>query len=180
MKPPAEMTQAEVGAFVQSHLRQQGIEVVLSGGASVAIYTIGKYVSQDLDLVNVYSASRQAIEAAMTTIGFHEEGRHFRHPDTPHIVEFPQGPLTVGTEPVKRVDEIRLSTGILRVISPTDSVKDRLAAFYHWGDQQALEQARLVAENNEVDIEEVRRWSDAEGKLGDFNRIRAKILSRTR
>ena len=92
--------------------------------------------------------------------------------------QFPPGPLTVGAEPVKRVDELRLSTGILRVISPTDSVKDRLAAFYHWGDQQALEQARLVVENNEVDIEEVRRWSDAEGKLIEFNRIRATILSR--
>ncbi len=149
MKPLADVTEAEVGAFVQSHLRRQGIEVVLSGGASVANYTIGKCVSQDLDLVNVYSASRDSIRSAMTEIGFHEEGRHFRHSDSPHIIEFPQGPLTVGAEPVKRVDEIRLSTGILRVISPTDSVKDRLAAYYHWGDQQALE-------NNEVDIEEVR------------------------
>ncbi|MGA2820831.1 MAG: hypothetical protein ABSF61_09280 [Anaerolineales bacterium] len=77
MKSIAEMTQAEVGAFVQTHLRRKGIEVVLSGGASVSIYTIGKYVSQDLDLVNVYSTKRLAIHSAMTEIGFQEEGRHF-------------------------------------------------------------------------------------------------------
>ncbi len=178
MKPLTDMTQAEVAAFVQSHLRQKGIEVVLSGGASVSIYTVGKYVSLDLDLVNVYSASRRAIRDAMGEIGFEEEGRHFKSPDTPHIVEFPPGPLTVGAEPVKEVQEIKLSTGVLRVISPTDSVKDRLAAYYHWGDQQALEQARLVAGNNEIDLHEVKRWSAAEGKSQEFDRIRRRIFPR--
>ena len=101
MKPLAQMTQAEVGAFVQSHLRRQGIDVVLSGGASVAIYTIGKYVSQDLDLVNVHSASRHSIKSAMTEIGFHEEGRHFRHPDSPHITELSGGGLCPEASPLK-------------------------------------------------------------------------------
>ncbi len=178
MKPIAEMTQIEVGAFVQSHLRARGIEVVLSGGATVSIYSVGKYVSMDLDLVNVYSASRREIRDGMAEIGFEEKDRHFTHRETVHVVEFPPGPLTVGTEPVKQIDEIRLSTGVLRVISPTDSVKDRLAAYYHWGDRQALEQARLVAENNEVDIEEIRRWSAAEGKLREFEKIRATLSGR--
>jgi hypothetical protein len=178
MKPLAEMTQAEVGAFVQSHLREKGIEVVLSGGASVSIYTTGKYVTLDLDLVNVYSKSRRVIRASMEEIGFREEGRHFSHPATPHIVEFPPGPLTVGAEPVKEVQEVALSTGVLRVISPTDSVKDRLAAYYHWGDEQALEQARLVAGSNDVDIDEIRRWSVAEGKAREFDRIRRRIFPR--
>lgn len=32
-----EMSQAELGAFIQSHLHEKGIDVVLSGGAVVAI-----------------------------------------------------------------------------------------------------------------------------------------------
>jgi len=129
-KPLTERNQAEVGACVQSHLRQRGIEVVLSGGASVSIYTIGKFVSLDLGLVNVHSASRRAIRAAMEEIGFQEEGWHFKNPGARHIVELPPGPLTVGAEPVKEVQGIELSTGVLKMISPTDSVKDRLAAYY--------------------------------------------------
>ena len=70
-----------------------------------------------------------------------EENRYFRHPLSKFFFEFPPGPLTVGQEPVKVIDEVKLETGILKVISPTDSVKDRLAAYYHWGDQQGLEQA---------------------------------------
>ena len=82
MKPVRDMTQAELGAYVQSHLGAKGIDVVLSGGAVVAIYTSGKYVSPDLDLVNRYSAKRSAIKSAMEELGFQEVGRHFEHPDS--------------------------------------------------------------------------------------------------
>jgi hypothetical protein len=75
------------------------------------------------------------------------------------------------------VDEIRLSTGILRIISPTDCVKDRLAAYYHWGDQQSLAQAILVARDQKVDIDEIRRWSKAEGMQNEFERISAKLIN---
>jgi len=48
-------------------------------------------------------------------------------------------------------------------MSPTDCVKDRLAAFYHWNDRQSLEQAILVSRRQSVDLKEIRRWSLKEG-----------------
>jgi len=127
LKPVSEMAQAELGAYVQSQLAAKGVDVVLSGGAVVAFCTSGKYVSRDLDLVNRYSAKPTAITRAMEELGFHEEGRHFKHPDSGFFVEFPPGPLSFGEEFVTTVDEIQLETGVLRIISPTDCVKDRLA-----------------------------------------------------
>ncbi|HLC34960.1 MAG TPA: hypothetical protein VJJ70_08185 [Anaerolineales bacterium] len=177
MKPIREMSQAEVGAFVQAHLRQRGIEVVLSGGASVAIYSANAYVSNDVDLVNVHSASDREIKAAMGEAGFREKGRYFTHPQSTVLVEFPPGPLAVGTEPVASIAEIAVATGVLRIISPTDCVKDRLASYYHWGDQEALRQAILVAQAQTIDLDEVARWSKAEGKLAEFRRIRSSLLS---
>lgn len=177
MKHVSRMTQAEVGAFVQNHLSKRGIEVVLSGGATVAIYSRNSYVSKDVDLVNVYSARASAIKAAMEEIGFREEGRYFKHPDSDVLVEFPPGPLAVGSEPVKAVDEMVYATGTLKVISPTDCVKDRLASYYHWGDRQALSQALLVARHHKIDLEEVARWSRAEGKQHEFDGIRALLVS---
>ena len=176
MKPVPEMSIGELGAFVQSHLRGRGINVVLSGGASVAIYSGGKYVSHDLDMVIAFAARARDIREAMTEIGFREEGRYFVHPGTQFFVEFPPGPLAIGAEPVGQVDEIKLSTGVLKIISPTDCVKDRLAAYYHWGDQQCLYQASLVARTNKIDLDEVQRWSEAEGKQGEFEKIRTKLL----
>jgi len=81
----------------------------------------------DLDFVNAGFTRRAAIREAMDALGFSEENRYFRHPDTELRVEFPPGPLGVGEEPVKQIDEIATDTGVVRIISPTDCVKDRLA-----------------------------------------------------
>lgn len=175
MKPIGRMTQAELGAFVQSQLRKQGIEVILAGGAAVAIYSHNKYISKDLDLINVYGVNRRKIREPMLEMGFYEEGRYFKHADTQFFIEFPPGPLAIGAEPVKQITEKKLSTGILKVISPTDCVKDRLAAYYHWGDQQSLFQATLVAQRHKIDVDEIRRWSLAEGKLDEFESIKRKL-----
>ena len=172
MKPIKEMTIAELAAFVGSHLKKKGIEVVLSGGACVSIYTDNKYVSMDLDLINTRFARRGVIIKAMEEIGFKEENRYFKHPHSNFYIEFPNGPLSVGKEPVKRVDEHRLSTGLLRIISPSDCVKDRLAGYYYWGDLQCLEQALMVAGTNQVDLQEIERWSKVEGKSREFNLFR--------
>lgn len=150
MKPISAMTQAELAAFVQSHLRKNKIYVTLSGGAAVSIYTVNRYVSADIDLVEDTYADRNKVNNAMEEIGFREKNRYFTHPETQHIIEFPSGPLSVGGEAVKNITEIKYATGILRVISPTDCVKDRLAAYYFWKDQQSFNQALLVAQNNPV------------------------------
>jgi hypothetical protein len=57
-------------------------------------------------------------------------------------------------------------------------VKDRLAGYYHWNDFQCLEQASLVAEAIEIDLEEIERWSKVEGKQGEFKRIRTRFVRR--
>ncbi len=59
MKHIKNMTQAELAAYVQSHLQEKGITVVLSGGATVSIYSANKYVSADVDLVNTNFADRR-------------------------------------------------------------------------------------------------------------------------
>ena len=168
MKHIKNMTQAEVAAYVQSYLRKKGITVILSGGATVSIYSLNKYVSADIDLVNVNFVNRSKLKAAMKDIGFHEKSRFFTHPDTKHIVEFPPGPLAVGDDLITDITEIRLATGILRVISPTESVKDRLASYYFWKDQQSLDQAVLITKHHRINTDEIKRWSQALGYIKEF------------
>jgi len=178
MKAIKDMKQLEIGAFICTHLRKRGIEVVLSGGALTSLYSNNKYVSKDLDLIDVYSIGRRKLISAMQEIGFVEENRFFHHPDSEYIVEFPPGPLTVGDEPVVKTYQVEFSTGSLAVISPTDCVKNRLAAYYHWGDKPSLRQAVLVAKERDVDLEEIGKWSYKEGKAKEFQAIR-DMLSRS-
>lgn len=167
------MTQAELAAYIQEHLRSKGIEMVLTGGAVVALYSAGKYVSADIDLVDKGFASFGALKAAMEELGFTRPGRAFEHPETPYFVDFVAAPLSVGDEPVKDINSLEFPTGLLRLISPTDCVKDRLASYFYFNDRQGLEQALLVAAAQEVDLAEVKRWSRAEGmeeKYRDFEK----------
>lgn len=96
-------------------------------------------------------------------LGFQPETRHFKHDDTPFIVEFLSPPLSVGQEPVNEIKTIEKNGRKLKLLSPTDCVKDRLAAYYHWNDRPSLEQAVRVSLAQSVDLEEIRRWSSHEG-----------------
>lgn len=173
MIPIRKMSRADLAAFVQEHLRERGIDVVLSGGACVSIYSNEKYVSMDLDMVHIglTPPKRSMIREAMRELEFTEDGRYFKHSDTELFIEFPKGPPAVGDEPVKDIHERRQSTGILKIISPTDCVKDRLAWYYHDNDRQCLEQAVLVAQENQIDLDEIERWSVREGKGAVFEQI---------
>jgi len=163
-----EMTKIELTAYVQSKLEENGIHAVLSGGTAVSYFTENRYSSYDIDLVNQYSVSRKKIQFVMERLGFLETGRYFTYPETQFFIEFPPGPVTVGVEPVRKIEVIEMHTGVLHIISSTDSVKDRLAAYYHWGDEQCLYQAALIRQATAIDLDEVQRWSKKEGKEKEF------------
>lgn len=109
--------------------------------------------------------------------GFIREGRYFRHPETEILIEFPAGPLSVGNELIENVQEFPLETGVLRVLSATDCVKDRLNAYYHWNDMQGLYQAIMVAKHQIVDFPDIERWSEAEGQALKFREFMKQLTS---
>jgi len=84
-----------------------------------------RYQSFDLDFVENIPTSRKRIKHVLVEIGFIEKNRYFVHPDTDFFVDFPAGPLAVGSEPVRKIQEIAFPTGRLALLSPTDCVKDR-------------------------------------------------------
>ncbi len=153
----------DLAIFLSDYLSKHGIETVLSGGACVSIYTRNKYLSYDLDFVLLSYISRKKIVSVLGGVGFREDGRHFRHVDTPFIIEFLAPPPSVGEEPIGKIREIRKGSMVLKLLSPTDCVKDRLAAFYHWNDRQSLEQAILVCLDNDIDMREIEKWTLKEG-----------------
>jgi len=169
------MSLGELAALVSTHLDSKGIPCVLSGGACVTIYTQNRYLSYDLDFIERVSTARKELRKALAELGFYEEHRYFKHHETEFFVEFPADPLSVGSEPVKDIKKLSFETGILFLLSPTDCVKDRLAAYYFWNDQQALEQAKLVAKNQPVDLDEIRRWSEVEDQLDKFKEIKRDL-----
>ena len=167
-----DMSLAELAAYVSDHLTKNGIDVVLSGGGCVSVYSDNRYESPDLDFIERYRMERKTLAAALDSIGFKPKGRYYVNPATRFFLEFPTGPLAVGSEPVREVAEMAFSTGTLRMLTPTDCVKDRLSHYFHWGDRQGLEQSLMVAETFPIDLDELARWSQVEGMRDKFESIK--------
>lgn len=159
----------EVAAAICSHLDKRGMSGTLSGGSCVTIYSDNVYKSGDLDFVmSEYDMAK--LDSALSELGFERTSnlRHYENPDCQLWVEFPPAPLSVGEEVINKTNFIKTKYGKLRLLRVIDCVKDRLAAFYHWGDRQSLEQAVMVASNNKIFLKEIERWSEGEGSLDKF------------
>ncbi len=144
----------------------------------MSAYTDNEYQSADLDFV--CSAHMRYLERALQPLGFERasqgRARYFDHPKSRWFVEFPPGPVSFGRSFPAASEFASIATpyGPLVVITPTQSVMDRLAAYLHWQDRQALDQALMVAAHQTVDAVEIRRWAEAEGmsrtEIDDFLR----------
>jgi hypothetical protein len=169
MKDISKLSFKGLAAFVSHHLRESGVPNVLTGGACVSIYTDNRYQSYDLDFVNVDGVPVSKICAILNGIGFSERGRIFINEDVEYSVDILGPPLSVGAQKITSVNTIKIDKMELKLLTPTDSLKDRLAAFYFWNDRQALEQAVMIQADNEVDFNEIRKWSQMEGEEEKFN-----------
>lgn len=178
-----DLTREEFAGIISTHLREAGIDVILSGGSCVSIYSADKYVSKDLDFVDVSLKSNRQIAKVLADLGFRNEpknSRHFVHPDIVWTVEFPSAPLTVGDEHIKQssVAERETTQGVLRMLSPTDCVKDRLANFYYFRDRQCFEQAILVAINQPINLKSLEDWHQNEKQIDGFEAFIEALRSR--
>ena len=66
-------------------------------------------------------------------------------------------------------------TGVVTLLTAQDCICDRLSAYYHWHDQQSLQQAVWVALEHTFDVEYVRAWSEREGMLHKFDIFLSKL-----
>lgn len=154
-------------------LSAAGIKAVLTGGTCVSVWAHNEFASLDLDFIALGLHSNKEIANALQGIGFNrsiKNPRYFEHPDTNLSLEFPPGPLMVGDEHIsdQRVGEYATDLGILRLLSPTDCVKDRLAGYYYFRDEQNLRQAMAVAREHPLDWKDLERWHRAEGQVDGF------------
>jgi hypothetical protein len=182
LRSVSELSRAELGALVCTTLEQAGINVVLTGGSCVSVWTREVFVSLDLDFITMGLHTNREIATALDAIGFKSRGqnsRYFEHEDCNFVLEFPAGPLQVGDEHVmdKNIDRLETTVGNLRLLRPTDCIKDRLAGYYYWGDEQSLLQALEVARQHPVDWPSLKKWHDREGHSEEFEKFRQRVKS---
>ena len=168
-----ETTIEELAALVCEKLKEYNIDVVLSGGSCMELYSNSEFSSYDIDLIMRYSAKQNDVNNAMESLGFKREkiARYFKHPNNPFFVEFPDGPVAVGDEFIKEFATRTTKFGELKLLKVEDCIKDRLCAYVYHYDTICLDQAISVAKNNEVDYQELERWAKEESGTDMINAI---------
>ena len=96
----------------------------------------------------------------------------YARPGTPFTLEFIDGPLAVGDTVIRAWATHRREDRLLHVLSPTDSVRDRLAGAIYWNDFAAIRQALAIIRLHPVDMEAIRVWCEEEGGVRIFETLR--------
>jgi hypothetical protein len=158
----------QLAAIVSDKLRKHGIDSVLVGGGCVTIYSENRYQSYDLDYITYEDMKK--VQKALGELGFEKKGRQFKHKECKYYIEFLTPPVAIGNEPVLEYEYRKTPLGMIKMLNPTDSVKDRLASYYYWNDEQGLDQALSICREirSKIDLRQIKKWSQEEGYLEKF------------
>lgn len=66
----------------------------------------------------------------------------------------------------------------IKLLSPSQSIKDRLASFFYFHDRQCLDQAVMIFKNQNVSLEAIEKWAKNEGGEGlkKFNIFKKNVF----
>ena len=161
----ADATLADVAFAVCTALERAGERAVLCGGSAATYYAPEAYQSRDLDFVLTFGARTADVDDALRPLGYiRAPERLYRHAMIPYTVEFPAGPLAIGSETITTYATEHRGELILHVYTATDVVRDRFMHYWAWADQNALRVALAVAavRASEIDLASIEAWSAQE------------------
>jgi len=163
-------SEEDLWKYVAVELKKRGIDTILVGGAVVSIYSDGIYKSGDLDFV-LGSMFTKGLPEAMKSLGFVKKTRHYIHPECSHLyIEFPGTvPLGIGEDYSIVPDEVDIDGTLIKIFSPSDCVKDRLATYLYFNDRDGLDQAVLIASKHPVNYRSIEEWCKAEKQVDCYN-----------
>ncbi len=148
---------ALLGEVFDEYQKITGLRAVLVGGAAVSLYTQGRYVSGDFDVV---AGVDDAFDLAMKNNGFVTEDRRghllvgWYHPQYPNLgVQVVSGPLFDGMSDPTKIKAISVGKGHLTMAAVEDLIADRLGQFAASNnlDQSLLRQAKWLVRIPDLD-----------------------------
>ena len=66
------------------------------------------------------------------------------------------------------------------MLTPTQCVMDRLAAYFYWNDLQSLDQAVMVASSQKISLAKIDAWAKREGASEKLRKFKQELAIRKR
>lgn len=149
---------------------------VAVGGFAVEAYTLGRFMSMDIDLIG----NRDGISAILRELGFaSNDGRNWMSAQFDIHIDIQDGSVNIpGGD--KRVTAVEAAAGcVINMISITDIVADRISA-YASGHKDSGLQARaiIMAWRDHIDFDVLRDVCRQENAVAECGEIMQLALSR--
>jgi hypothetical protein len=155
-------TEEELWKYVGYYFSKNSIDMVLVGGSVVSIYSKGRYRSGDLDFVSL-SYMENKVPKLLNDLGFKKDGRVYSNKKCPHLcIDLVSPPLAIGNDYEIKPNEVNYKGKVLKILTPTDCIKDRLASYIYFEARECLDQALLVAQAQKFSKKEVKKWCKEE------------------
>ena len=134
--------------WLSNELKEDNVEFVVVGGSAVELYSFGKYLSGDIDIV---SSSSSKIGEKLENLGFVKHGKDWISEELRLFLEIPAS--TLAGDP-SRVWEVEISEGLsVKIIGIEDLIVDRLNACVHWKYETDCEWASYLIRKFESEID---------------------------
>ena len=169
-------THEEIAFRVCTAFENEGLEVVLVGGACAEIYGGPDLATRDADFVCQFQGRMEKERQLMAGLGFRYSGTRsvYASADVPDFtVDLVTGPVLVGERVLREFAVRRDGDRILRMLRPEDVVCDRLAIFLYERDESNLDRAAAVLKATGVSPQAIGAWLDEE-EDGGAREIRAR------
>lgn len=172
-----------VAGVISTTCREFGSVIpVIVGGFAVELYTMGQYLTHDLDMITTANIDLKEI---MTGLGFTQRlgNRYWTHPALGDVVEFPPPPLEGSQD---RIAVMELDNGDeVQLIGIEDLMLNRLEEFVFWAHcnrtaSSALQLILLLkAHSDRLDWSYIEREAEKRDVSDGLIRIRAIYAEET-
>lgn len=151
----------ELWKFVATFLESEKVGVTLVGGGVATIYSKGKYLSGDLDFVlDSLFMEHGTVEKKLLQIGFVKKGVIYRHPRCRFTLEYKSPPIEIGEDSRVVPEEVESGGVNIKILTPTDCIKDRLNKYVLYKDRDAFDAAVDVAKERDFVLEKVKKFCE--------------------
>ena len=146
------------GALLAREITNAGSGLIIVGGSAIEVYTRGRYVSGDIDIVG----PKKQLGEVLEEWGFRNEGRLWHRADWGIAVDVVSSEYTGD---LARTRQITTPFGPIRIAAIEDLLVKRLASAKHWRIPADVEQALLLALGYPDEID----WSYVEVRAKEYH-----------
>lgn len=143
---------------IASYLESKNYGVTLVGGGVATIYSKGKYASGDLDFVLDSLFTHKEFKKAMADLGFENKTRVYSRSDCPFTIDVSTPPIEIGEDGTPEIATQFFAGQTIKILSPTECIKDRLNKAFQWKDDQAYQAALAVAKECNFNISKLEKF----------------------